>query len=359
MLRVAIVLEDFSIGGAQRVVSELVKNIDQKQTRLLVLCLKKKANTDLANEIEKIAEVHYLGIHGKNLIANYMRVAGELNKFKPEVIHAHLVGQLYSVPYGLLHRKPVIITAHTKPEKAFIKKIEPLIKYGVTKGKIWIVSVSEENQKLVNTYFPKSQGQCVCINNGIDTDSFYRKMHTHFTYINVARQDENKNQAAILRCFKRVYDEDKSVRLILAGDGPCHEKLVLETNEMSLLDAVNLPGAVGNVKDYYAVSDVYVQASHREAMPMSVLEALAAGLPIVSTDVGGLHDVVMDNGILVDDIDEDALYHAMKKMLDCAEEVIREMGLESLRISENYSSKNMAARYVSLYGKVVAENNAS
>lgn len=358
MLKVAIVLEDFSIGGAQRVVSELVKNFDQKQIQLLVLCLKKRANTDLADEMEKLADVRYLGICGKNLIANYMRVAKELKKFKPDVIHAHLVGQLYSVPYGMLHNIPVIITAHTKPEKAFIKKIESLIKYGVRKKQIWVVSVSEENQTLVKKYFPESEDQCICINNGIDIDSFYRKEHPYFTYINVARQDENKNQVAILRCFKRIYEENKAVRLILVGDGPCHKALAVESDRLGLAAVATLPGAVGNVKDYYAISDVYVQASHREAMPMSVLEALATGLPIVSTNVGGLHDVVKGNGILVDDADEEALYRAMKEMHDSPEIVIGEMREESLLISENYSSKKMAARYMDLYRRVVTEKYA-
>lgn len=258
MLKVAIVLEDFSIGGAQRVVSEIIENIDQKQVQLLVLCLKKRINTDIAKKVEKKINVKYLGIEGRNLIKNYFIVAKMLSSFNPDVIHAHLVGQLYSVPYGLIHGKPVIITAHTKPEKAFIKKIEPLIRYGVKKKKIWIVSVSEKNQVLITKYFYQSKEQCLCINNGINIDNFYRKKHNCFTYINVARQDENKNQIALLRCFKRVYDEVKYVRLILVGDGPCHDKLVAEVFKLDLSDIVDIPGAVGNVNDYYAISDVYV-----------------------------------------------------------------------------------------------------
>lgn len=353
MLKVAIVLEDFSIGGAQRVVSELVENIDQKQVQLLVLCLLKRADTDLARNTEVKANVKYLNIRGKNLIANYRKVAKELNKFEPDVIHAHLVGQLYSIPYGLIHQKPVLITAHTKPEKAFIKKIEFLIRFGVKKKKVWIVSVSEENQSLVTEYFPSAESQCFCINNGINIGAFYRKEHSVFTYINVARQDENKNQMAILRCFKKIYDETKSVRLILAGDGPCHDSLVRKATDLNLEKAVELPGAIGNVRDYYAISDAYVQSSHREAMPMSVLEALAAGLPVISTNVGGLHDVVKDNGILVNDGDEEALYCAMKKLLDSSDEVLNEMKNKSLSIAENYSSKKMAEQYIEMYRRMV------
>lgn len=352
MTKVVIVLESFSIGGAQRVVSELVGNIDQKQIQLLVLCLYNRDDTELARIVEEKANVKYLELKGKNLIANYRKVARELKKFNPDVIHAHLVGQLYSVPYGLIHKVPVIITAHTKPEKAFIRKIESLIQYGLKKKKTWIVSVSKENHELVTEYFPSAESQCVCINNGINTDAFYRKPHTNFTYINVARQDENKNQMAILRCFKRVYEEINSVRLILVGDGPCHKSLLEGIAEMNIADVVDLPGAVGNVEDFYAVSDVYVQASHREAMPMSVLEALATGLPIIATNVGGLHDVVRENGILVKDGDEEALYHAMKDLFDSFDDSIDKMRSKSLLIAENYSSEKMAKMYTDLYKRV-------
>ena len=352
MIRVAIVLEDFSIGGAQRVVSELIQNLNQKDVKLLVLCLKERDATDLAEEAEKTAEVRYLAIKGKNLLKNYLRVSNELKAFKPDVVHAHLVGQLYSVPWGLLHKVPVIITAHTKPEKAFIKKIEWLISYGVKHKKVWIVAVSEENLYLVNKFFEGSEQQCLCINNGINTQKCYRVEHNLFTFINVARQDENKNQVAIIRAFQRIYKQNKDVHLILAGDGPCHEMLIREVERLQLNNAIDLPGAVGNVNDYYAVSDVYVQASHREAMPMSVLEALAAGLPIISTNVGGLNDVVKENGFLIPDESSDVLYQTMKKISEMPNAKLKSMGSVSKEISSLYSSEKMAQEYIELYGRI-------
>ena len=352
MIRVAIVLEDFSIGGAQRVVSELVQNLNQEETKLLVICLKKRDATELAEDAEKIADVRYLNIKGKNLIKNYAHVSAELRKFSPDVVHAHLVGQLYSVPWGLLHNVPVIITAHTKPEKAFIKKIKWLIYHGVKHGKIWIAAVSKENHALVKKYFSGSEQQCLCINNGINIKKFYRKNHDLFTYINVARQDENKNQIAIIRAFQKLYMHNKDIRLILVGDGPCHDMLVNETKKLGLIDAIDLPGSVGNVQDYYAVSDVYVQSSHREAMPMAVLEALAAGLPIISTDVGGLSDVVKANGFLIPTDNDKALYDSMGRVVVLPEIELKKMSNVSKTISGLYSSEKMAQEYTKLYYSV-------
>lgn len=352
LIRVAIVLEDFSIGGAQRVVSELVQHIDAQKVKLLVLCLWERSDTALAEAAEKVADVRYLGIHGKNLIANYFRISKILRSFHPDIVHAHLVGQLYAVPWGLLNHVPVLITAHTKPRKAFIKKIEWLIRYGVNHKKIWIAAVSQENLDLVKDYFPGAEKQCLCINNGINIHSFYRKEHADFTFINVARQDENKNQMAILRAFHCLYLQRNDIKLILAGDGPCHEKLAAEVKKLGLDQVVLLPGKVDQVSDYYAVADVYVQSSHREAMPMSVLEALAAGLPIISTDVGGLHDVVKGNGILCPDYDENALYYAMDVMLNEPEHKRQAQQDMSKNISKMYSSEEMAEKYTLCYKKI-------
>lgn len=359
LIRVAIVLEDFSIGGAQRVVSELVQHIDAQKVKLLVLCLWERSDTALAEAAEKVADVKYLGIHGKNLIANYFRISQILRSFHPDIVHAHLVGQLYAVPWGLLNHVPVLITAHTKPRKAFIKKIEWLIRYGVNHKKIWIAAVSQENLDLVKAYFPGAEKQCLCINNGINIHSFYRKEHADFTFINVARQDENKNQMAILRAFHCLYLQRNDIKLILAGDGPCHEKLAAEVKKLGLDQVVLLPGKVDQVSDYYAVADVYVQSSHREAMPMSVLEALAAGLPIISTDVGGLHDVVKGNGILCPDYDGEAIYQAMKRLLFMSSGERKLMIRGSQNISKNYSSDKMAKRYESVYCEVIENVNKS
>lgn len=252
LIRVAIVLKDFSIGGAQRVVSELVQHIDAQKVKLLVLCLWERSDTALAEAAEKVADVRYLGIHGKNLIANYFRISKILRSFHPDIVHAHLVGQLYAVPWGLLNHVPVLIAAHTKPREAFIKKIEWLIRYGVNHKKIWIAAVSQENLDLVKAYFPGAEKQCLCINNGINIHSFYRKEHSDITFINVARQDENKNQMAILRAFHHLYLQRNGIKLILAGDGPCHEKLVAEVKKLGLDQVVLLPGKVDQVSDYYA-----------------------------------------------------------------------------------------------------------
>ena len=141
--------------------------------------------------------------------------------------------------------------------------------------------------------------------------------------------------------------------MILLGNGPCHRQLCGLVRELGVQDAVDLPGAVENVAEYYAVSDVYVQASHREAMPMSVLEAMAAGLPILSSDVGGLRDVVTDNGYLYPDAQEQELLRYMHLFTEMDQVTIQHMSCVSRKNVEQYSSKTMANQYLKLFKKIL------
>ncbi len=352
MLKTAIMLESFSVGGAQRVVSELVKNLDKTQIDLRVICCEERVDTAMAREIEKVAQVVYLNTNGQNILKRFKIVFKYLKEFRPDVVNTHLTPQLYAVPWGILHKKPIIITAHTKPEKAFVKKIEFLIRWALRHSKLYIVAVSQENLRLIKNYFGVDESRCCYINNGIDIDAFYREEHENFTFINVARQDENKNQAAIIRCFAQLHKGHPDTRLILLGDGPCHDKLCGLRDELGLKNVIELPGSKSNVADYYARADVYVQASHREAMPMSVLEAMAAGLPIISTDVGGMRDVVQNNGYLYEDNDDDSLYDYMKNVLLMPRIERESLSLASKKKSEQYSSKSMAELYLGFYRKV-------
>lgn len=347
--RLVILLGGFSVGGAEHTVYELVKNINKKEYAVSVLCYMPKQNTTLERHVEEICPIFYLNEKGAIKPRAILKVLNALRKLKPDVVHAHLGGAGFGSIWALLTGKRFVVTAHTKPEKAFSSKIERLVRLALKKGNTTLVGVSEENKILLKQYFNVDDRRLGRVNNGVDLDHFYRKDHSGFTLINVARQDENKNQAALLRCFARLYEQDSTAKLLLLGDGPLHEELKKQAEELGISEAVTFTGNVSNTEDYYAVSDLYVQTSHREAMPLSVLEAMAAGLPIISTDVGGLKDVVQDNGILVPDNDEEVLYEAIKKIYSLSAEEAHCMEDASQRIVQAYSSAHMARAYELIY----------
>lgn len=352
-IKLLVILGTFGFGGAEHMVCEMIKNIDCKKYDVNVLCTLSRKDIDLTRNVESVCPVTFLNQDQKIGPRQLAKVMRAISKMKPDIIHAHMGGSGFAAPWSVIHRKPLVITIHTKPEREFSKKIEMLIRAALRFGKTKLVAVSEENLTRVKAYYGVDEHKAKCVNNGIDTNRFTRKKHSAFTLINVARHDENKNQAALIRCFARLHRENANTRLLLLGDGDTHQNLVRLVDELGLSDAVEITGNIPNTEDYYAVSDVYVQCSHVEAMPISVLEAMAAGLPIVATDVGGLRDVVKDNGVLVADNDEEALYQAILSIYKQDEEKNKAMCEESQRIVQDYSSERMAQKYEKIYQEML------
>jgi glycosyltransferase involved in cell wall biosynthesis len=333
-------------------VYELVKNLDNDRYEPYVICYGKKLNTYLEDSMEKVCHVSYLGEERHIGIFAVLQVMKALNSIKPNLVHSHMGGITFAMPWSILYHRPLVVTIHTKPDKAFSKKNEFFLRLRLKIGRIKVVAVSQENKHTVQKYFNLNEHKCTYVNNGIDLSKYTQIPHEGFRFINVARQDENKNQKAIIRCFERIHNIYSNSKLLLVGDGPCHNQLITLVNELRIASSVEFPGMVDNPQDYYAVSDVYVQSSHREAMPLSVLEAMASGLPLVSTDVGGLKDVVNENGILVRDNDEQELYQAMLTMIEMPDWNIKMKQAASKKAAENYSSGKMAEEYMAIYDEL-------
>ena len=350
--RITVIITDLGFGGAQHMVFEQLNHTDKARYDVHVLCYGKKRNTPLEEKLEKMFPVTYLNEQGRVTPFTIIRVVRAIKKTNPDLVHAHLACAGFASIWAQLYKKPLVITVHTKPAKAFSAKNEKQVRRALKAGKTRLVAVSEDNATAVREYFALNEKQCACVNNGIDLDRFSRKDHDGFTIIHVGRQDENKNQAVLIRCFARLHEKDPATKLLLLGDGVLHQTLAKQVEELGLTEAVVMTGNVANTEDYYAVSDLYVQCSHREAMPLSVLEAMATGLPIVSTDVGGLSDVVLDNGILVADNDEEALYRAIEKIHDQTTDETEAMCRASDRIVQAYSSAGMAKAYEKIYDEM-------
>lgn len=352
-IKILLLMNQLGIGGAENMVYNLAKKLIAMEADVQIVCCGSKLNNALESKIESVCNVTYLNLNGRVTFQSYWTVLRELKRQKPDVIHAHLGGVVFAAPLSILLKIPLVITAHTRPDVAFSKKIVPVLKFCMKFTNCKMVAVSKENLLPLKRYFGGCEQKYAYVNNGIDLNRFYRKQHEDFTFINVARQDENKNQIAILKAFTELYGENKKIKLYLVGDGPCHNMLQQEISKLGLDKVVTMPGNVSNVEGYYALADVYVQASHREALPLTTLEAMAAGLPIISTDVGGMKDIVKDNGILIPDNDDNALLCAMKKLLECEDSEVELLEKSSRKIVQDYSSNEMAKKYGEIYSELL------
>ena len=353
MKKLLILVNTLANGGAEHVIYELVKHLDYQRYKPEVLCYASDTKSHVSRQVREICPVTFLGLDGTITGRTIRKVLRTISRIRPDIIHAHQGGTLFALLWCLIHRKPLCITVHARPDIAFNPKTKRLLKLLLPFLRVHLVACSETNLELVRQYYHVPPEKCAFVNNGIELGRFTQMPHRQFTFLNVARQDENKNQAAILRCFAAICMEEAQPRLILVGDGPCHEQLAEQCCALQVEDRVLFTGAVDDPAPYYAQSDVYVMASHREAMPLTVLEAMAAGLPIISTDVGGLRDVVNQNGILLKDGDEIGFANAMHDMMQLRKEERSAMASTAKDTLGQFASQKMAESYMEIYDRLI------
>ena len=138
-----------------------------------------------------------------------------------------------------------------------------------------------------------------------------------------SRFADDKGHAYLVNSLKRLTEiSDVPFTMVLAGDGPLLEPTKEQVKALGLEDQVIFAGFRKDIKNLYKGSDIYINASRHEALSFLIIEAMAAGLPVIVTDMGGNRDVVppgADCGELVVYDDPESMAQAMKKLLEDGE----------------------------------------
>lgn len=165
---------------------------------------------------------------------------------------------------------------------------------------------------------------------------------------------EVKDQAALVHAAAQLKARGLRVRILIAGDGPLRSALEARIAELGVADCVQLLGHRGDVERFFAALDVYVLCSLSEGMPNTVLEAMAAGVPVVATGVGGVDELVVDGetGLIVPPGRSDLLADAIGSLV-ISREARSRMGHAAQVRAEHFSVTAMVERYQDLYVRAV------
>ena len=166
--------------------------------------------------------------------------------------------------------------------------------------------------------------------------------------VSVGRLRKQKNLSMLLRAFSRLPEKFADFDLEIYGGGNLEEELQEEIKNLGLSGRAKLMGVKKNVMHYIADSALFVMSSDYEGFPNALAEAMATGLPVISTDfsTGVAGDIVKaENGIVIPVGDENALVEAMKKMLS-EEEKWEQMSLENRKLLDILSENNVMEMWV-------------
>jgi len=170
--------------------------------------------------------------------------------------------------------------------------------------------------------------------------------------VSVGNFRTEKGHDLLLRAFTDVASSEQAARLVLVGDGPLREHLKALARSLGLGDRVQFVGHVKNVWPYLRRAAVYVQPSRSEPLGIAVLEAMAAGRPVVASATGGLIEVVTsETGILVPPNDPDALARAILRFLR-SPALAEAAGMSGRNAAQAHTAQQMVVRYADLYASL-------
>ena len=145
---------------------------------------------------------------------------------------------------------------------------------------------------------------------------------------------------------------EKQIRILIAGDGSLKNKYMEQVRTQNLEEKVTFIGNLNNIPEFLASLDFYIQPSVTEGFPLSVLEAMASGLPVICSDAGGMKDMIQngENGILYKSNDLNSLYKGISYLLSMSEDELFELGKNAKKtVQNNFSIQNSALKYESRY----------
>lgn len=321
-MRIAFVISTLDFGGAQTMLLRLLKNIDQKDNQIRVFVRESKKNNSIESEINSIGiPIEYLHI-GENekkrvpllirKIKAYLAFSKAVKSFNPNIIHTHLE-LFYSLVWSLLNKTKIVITIHSQPYRIFTRQLKVLLHLLIKRKLLKVVGCAQCISEECKNVFLLKDESVKTIYNPIDLSLYHASFvfGEYFNYVHVGRLEKIKNQSLLIEAFSKVAAIFPDSRLILVGDGPLHKELENQCKTLGIEEKVLFYGNRSDIPDILSKAQAFVMSSDSEACPMSVLEAIASSLPIISTDVGGIKELADGCGILTPKGDVQSLFRAM------------------------------------------------
>lgn len=346
-------------GGAEKFVIDLSIALKSLGHDVLILVLYNDEVNFFQDEIDsnKINIIHLNRKKGLD-ISNSFALRMEILKYKPDVVHTHLRTHLSMRLSGLWNKRTGIKYVHTihsvptrecpKPILFYIMK--PLYQKHIVEP----IGITSSLATETKTYYHLNYLPC-SIYNGIFVEKFissisYEKRTINF--ISVASFQANKNQISIVQAAIILQKKGYKFIVTFLGGGVEFENVKQYAAEHNALDYIVFEGQVKNVMSYLSNSRCLLIPSYVEGNPISILEAMAAGLVVIATMNGGPKDVIEEgvNGYLVNPFSVDELALKMEKTL-LDDMKMKKISIKNIETVQKYDILAVANEYLLHYKK--------
>ncbi|MBX3011955.1 MAG: GT4 family glycosyltransferase PelF [Caldilineaceae bacterium] len=359
-VRLLHLITELSSGGAQSVLLRLVERMDRAHYQVTIVCLY-NGDKAVAQQLRALGlEVIDLGMTRKWRLDAFVRLYWLLRQRRPAILHTWLFHA--NIPGRLLGRLagvPIIIgSEHTMGQEG---KLRQRLNRLTAPLADQIICIAQKVADFAHSAIGIPRAKLVVIPNGVDTQSFAPPPTPPTTdrqpriFGFVGRLHPVKGLPFLLEAFAQVVAQCPEQQLWLIGEGSERQRLAQQRDALGLTKHVTFWGARQDVAALLQQMDLFVLPSHWEGMPMVLLEAMAVGLPVVATAVGGTPEVVVpgETGYLVPPADPPALAQALLRFCHDPALCQRLGAAGRQRVEQHFSIEQNVAQTVALYEKLL------
>lgn len=335
-INVLFVLLQISTGGTERIVLDLARNLDRSSFNVYVAFF---SNGALYEPFSKAcSELFHIQKRSGFDPGAMLQLSRIIKDKSIDVINAHHYAPFFYSYLGgkVFHRRRLIYTEHSAAElERLSMKHEQLCKKLLFRNTDAIICVSRELTESFRKKFPAHSDKMTSVPNGVDVDRFsvrvdcdriraeWGLLPEHFVIGTVANFRKVKNHACLIRAFHRLSTDHSHIRLVLVGRGfpgdieNSEEEIKQLIRSFKLEDRIILTGYQEDIPQLLQTFDAFCLPSFSEGLPVSILEAMAARVPVVGSDVRGIREVVSheETGLLFPSDDDHALAQTLERLI--------------------------------------------
>ena len=359
MIRVLNIIDSLYAGGAESLLKNFLVKVKENQDYQVDVCTLYSRNVFKEELSKNEIRIFDLGLKFKYNFLGVIRLIKIIKSNNYDIVHVHLFpADLFGAVASLFFHKNVkfIFTEHSVFNRRRSNKIFKLIDLFTYSRYSKVICVSEKVKESLVAWIPETDHKTVVIKNAVPVGEIREQKEYVYDILFVGSLKKVKGLDVFFEAIKLLEIKyGRKLKVGVVGDGSLNKELKGIAERLNISESVEFLGVRKDINDLMRKSKIFVLPSRWEGLPMVILEAMALGMPVVATKVGGIPEVIEDgkDGILVEPENPDELAEAILRLLE-------DDGLRSLislnaykKIKRKYSIERYTKDLLNLYKEVI------
>lgn len=354
-MKILQVIPYFCFGGAETMCENLTYALTKQGHSVTVVSLFPEKTTISRRMEDAGIRILYLDKKPGLDLSMFTKLAKIMRQEKPDVVHTHLnVIKYAAVSAKLAGIRRSVHTVHNVAQEeaeGIFQKISNTIYFRL--GWSVPVALSPEVQRTIVSFYGMQEAKVPVICNGVDLSRCIPKTGYELgepaQLLHIGRFNYQKNHRGLLDAFALILQKKPDCCLNLLGDGELLQEVEAYAEKLGIREKVIFHGSQSDVHPYLHNADIFLLPSKFEGMPMTIIEAMGTGLPVVASAVGGVPDMLRsgESGMLVSQ-EPQAVADAVLQLLQ-REDLRKTLGENARADSRKFSAEHMAEAYCNIY----------